>query len=50
MIIEVHIEGIRNPPKCLFDTLFRVSVPLSEAQTFIQWAYFHNLLVAMYFK
>jgi hypothetical protein len=31
----VHIEGLRHPPMCLFDTLSCVSVPLLESLRFI---------------
>jgi hypothetical protein len=30
-IVAVDIEGLRHPSSCLFDTLFRVSVPLKAA-------------------
>jgi hypothetical protein len=27
-MVAAHIEGLRYPPICLFETLFRVNVPL----------------------
>jgi hypothetical protein len=27
-VVAAHVEGLMYPPICLFDTLFRVNIPL----------------------